>query len=177
MANNVDPAEFEAAIIAHMGNDPLGFLIHNVVEEYTPEELATNETVRFVVLIARNRLMELGRPQEFADYVLAKNIKVFGGINEYVADFFRINPAYGMDPINYALSIPISERRAAIMQSTILVLEKMLSAEGLTPANRARIEAAIDRLTPPLAAAAAGGGLRRSRRRRRRSTRRRRSKN
>ena len=61
MANNITPAEFEAAIRDRMGNDPLGFLLHNVVEEYTPEELAMDETVRFVVLVARNRLIELGR--------------------------------------------------------------------------------------------------------------------
>jgi len=178
MANNLTPAEFESAIRAHMGDDPLGFLIHNVVEEYTPEELTSNEMVRFVVLVARNRLMELGRPQEFADYVLAKNIKVFGGINGYVADFFRINPTYGLDPIDYALSLPIGERRFAIMESTSMVLRKMLSAPGLTAANRARIESAIHRLTPPLAAAAAGGARRRqSRRRSTRRAIRRRSKN
>ena len=160
MANNATLAEFEAAIIAHMGDDPLSFLLHNVVEEYTPEELTTNETVRLVVLIARNRLTELGRPQEFADYVLAKNIKVFGGINEYVADFFRINPTYGLDPIDYALSLPYGERRFAITDSTTMVLRKMLLQPGLTAENRTRIEAAIHRLNPQLAAAPAAGGAR-----------------
>ena len=180
MANNITPAEFEAAIRDRMGNDPLGFLLHNVVEEYTPEELATDETVRFVVLLARDRLIELGRPEEFADYVVAKNIKISGGINEYINHFFSESPAYGMGPIDYALSLPIDDRRAAIINSTTIILRKMLAQPGLTAENRARIEAAINRMNPPMAAAAAGGA-RRSRRsrgsrgsRRRRSTRRRR---
>ena len=78
-----------------------------------------------------------------------------------------------MDPIDYALSLPFGERRAGIIQSTIIVLSKMLIQQGLTAENRARIEAAIDRLNPPISGAAAGaaGGARQRRSRRRRSTR------
>ena len=173
MANNITPAEFEAAIRDRMGNDPLGFLLHNVVEEYTPEELATDETVRFVVLVARDRLIELGRPEEFADYVVAKNIKISGGINEYINHFFNESPAYGMGPIDYALSLPIGDRRVAIINSTTIILRKMLTQPDISAENRARIEVAINRMNPPMAAAAAGGSRRSRRSRRRRSTRRR----
>jgi len=169
MANNLTPAEFEAAIRDRMGDDPLNFLLHNVVEEYTPEELAMDETVQFVVLVARNRLEELGRPEEFADYIIAKNIKISGGVNQYITHFLNEHPAYGMDPIEYALSLPFGERRSGTIESTTIVLSKMLIQPGVTPANRARIEAAIDRLNPSLpgaAAPAAGGARRRSRRRR-----------
>jgi hypothetical protein len=174
MANNITPAEFEAAIRDRMGDDPLDFLLNNVVEEYTPEELATDETVRLVVLVARERLIELGRPEEFADYIIAKNIKISGGINQYINHFFSESPAPGMDPIDYALSLPFGERRAGIINSTIIVLSKMLIQPDISAENRARIEAAIDRLNPPNPGAAAGaaGGSRRSRRRK--STRRRR---
>ena len=174
MANNRTPAEFEAAIRDRMGDDPLDFLLNNVVEEYTPEELAMDETVQFVVQVARNRLIELGRPEEFADYIIAKNIKISGGINQYINHFFSESPAPGMDPIDYALSLPFGERRAGIIQSTIIVLSKMLIQPGLTAENRARIEASIDRLNPPISGAAAGaaGGARQRRSRRRRSTRR-----
>ena len=173
MANNLTPAEFEAAIRDRMGDDPLDFLLNNVVEEYTPEELAMDATVQFVVQVARNRLIELGRPEEFADYIIAKNIKISGGINQYINNFFSESPAYGMDPIDYALSLPFGERRAGIIQSTIIVLSKMLIQPGLTAENRARIEASIDRLNPPISGAAAGaaGGSRQRRSRRRRSTR------
>jgi len=177
MANNITPAEFEAAIRARMGDDPLDFLLHNVIEEYTPEELAMDETVQFVVLVARNRLEELGRPEEFADYIIAKNIKISGGVNQYITHFLNEHPAYGMDPIEYALSLPFGERRAGIIESTTIVLSKMLIQPGLTPANRARIQAAIDRLNPPIpgaAAAAAGGSRHRRKATRRRQTRRRR---
>ena len=172
MANNIAPADFVAAIRDRMGDDPLGFLLHNVVEEYTPEELATDETVRFVVLVARDRLIELGRPEEFADYVIAKNIKISGGINNYINHFFSESPAYGMDPIEYALSLPIGERRSDIIESTTIVLSKMLIQPDISAENRARVESAINRMNPPMAAAAAGGARRR-RSRRRRSTRRR----
>jgi len=174
MANNITPAEFEAAIRDRMGDDPIDFLLNNVVEEYTPEELAMDATVQFVVQVARERLIELGRPEEFADYIIAKNIKISGGINQYINHFFSESPAPGMDPIDYALSLPFGERRAGIIDSTIIVLSKMLIQPGLTAENRARIEASINRLNPPLpgaAAGAAGGARRRSRRR---STRRRR---
>ena len=173
MANNIAPAEFIAAIRDRMGNDPLGFLLHNVVEEYTPEELATDETVNFVVLLARDRLIELGRPEEFADYVIAKNIKISGGINEYINHFFSESPAYGMGPIDYALSLPIGDRRVAIINSTTIILSKMLTQPDISAENRARIEVAINRMNPPMAAAAAGGSRRSRRSRRRRSTRRR----
>lgn len=56
----------------------------------------------------------------------------------------------------------------------------MLIQPGLTAENRARIEASIDRLNPPIsgaAAGAAGGGARRSRRRRSTRRRKHRSKN
>jgi len=175
MANNITPAEFEAAIRDRMGDDPLDFLLHNVIEEYTPEELAMDETVQFVVLVARNRLVELGRPEEFADYIIAKNIKISGGVNQYITHFLNEHPAYGMDPIEYALSLPFGERRSGIIESTTIVLSKMLIQPGLTPANRARIQAAIDRLNPPhpgAAAPAAGGGARQHRSRSRRATRR-----
>jgi hypothetical protein len=134
-----------------------------------------DETVQFVVLVARNRLVELGRPEEFADYIIAKNIKISGGVNQYITHFLNEHPAYGMDPIEYALSLPFGERRAGIIESTTIVLSKMLVQPGLTPANRARIQAAIDRLNPPhpgAAAPAAGGGARQRRSRRRRATRR-----
>jgi hypothetical protein len=175
MANNITPAEFEAAIRDRMGDDPLDFLLHNVVEEYTPEELAMDETVQFVVQVARSRLIELGRPEEFADYIIAKNIKISGGINQYINHFLNESPAYGMDPIEYALSLPFGERRAGIIESTIIVLSKMLVQPGVTAENRACIEAAMDRLNPPnpgAAAPAAGGGARQRRSRRRRATRR-----
>ena len=74
-----------------------------------------------------------------------------------------------MDPIEYALSLPFGERRAGIIESTIIVLSKMLVQPDITPANRDRIEAALNRLNPPnpgAAAPAAGGGLHRARRRR-----------
>jgi len=70
--------------------------------------------------------------------------------------------------------LPQSERKDLLIFSTTTEMQKMLLVPALTAENRARIQAAIDRLNPLLAGAAApaAGGSRR--RRRRRSTRRRR---
>jgi hypothetical protein len=78
-----------------------------------------------------------------------------------------------MNPIDRVLSLPESDRKDMLTLSVTIELQKMLLVPELTAENRARVQAAIDRLNPPIpgAAAPAAGGARR--RRRRRSTRRR----
>jgi len=177
MANHTNAHAFMTTLKARIDADPLSFLINTVVARFIPQEgsPAFRSLVDNMIELAHKRLKDLGRPEEFIDFIVAKNIKIFGGINEYVTDFFSINPEHGKDPINYALSLRYNEKRAKIIDSTKLILGKMLLQPGLTEENRARIEAAITRLNPPgVAAAPAAGGSRR--RRRRASTRRRRSK-
>ena len=98
MANNVDPAVQQLIQTAQTTDDPLGFLIHNIVERYSPTHLVIIERLPAVYPIieaALDRLLELGRGEEWMDYLLAKNIKIHGGINEYITYFFDV----GMDPI------------------------------------------------------------------------------
>jgi hypothetical protein len=175
MANDTNAHEIMTTLKARIDADPLSFLINTVVARFIPQEgsPAFRSFVDNMIELAHKRLKALGRPEEFADFIVAKNIKIFGGINEYVTDFFSINPEHGKDPINYALSLRYNEKRAKIIDSTKLILRKMLLQPGLTEENRARIEDAITRLNPPgVAAAAAAGGSRR--RHRRHQTRRRR---
>ena len=77
---------------------------------------------------------------------------------------------------DYILGLPQDEYKSLLIFSTTTEMRKMLLVHGLTAENRARIQAAIDRLNPPHpgAAAPAAGGARQRRRRRRASTRRRR---
>jgi hypothetical protein len=147
--------------------------MHNFVERYSPIQLIIMDrhpAFYPVFEAALDRMIELGRREEWMDYLLAKGIKIHGGINEYVNYFFDV----GMNPIDRVLSLPESDRKDMLTLSVTIELQKMLLKPELTAENRARVQAAIDRLNPPIpgaAAPAAGGGARR--RRRRRSTRRR----
>ena len=173
MANNVDPAIQQLIETAETTDNPLGFLMQNFVERYSPIQLIIMDrhpAFYPVFEAALDRMIELGRREEWMDYLLAKGIKIHGGINEYVNYFFDV----GMNPIDRVLSLPESDRKDMLTLSVTIELQKMLLKPELTAENRARVQAAIDRLNPPIpgaAAPAAGGGARR--RRRRRSTRRR----
>jgi len=182
MANNVDPAVQQLIETAETTDDPLGFLMHNFVERYSPMHLVIIERLPAVYPIieaALDRMIELGRGEEWMDYLLAKGIKIHGGINEYIAYFFGDeHPAQGINPIDRILLLPESERKDLLTYSVTTELRKMLLVPAITAENRVRVQAAINRLNPPgpvIAAAAAGGGLHRARRRRsrrRRATRR-----
>ena len=180
MANNLDPAVQQLIQTAQTTDDPLSFLLENIVERYSPIHLVIVERLPGlydVIESALDRLLELGRGDEFMDYLLAKGIKIHGGINEYIAYFFGDeHPVQGRNPIDRILLLPEGERKDMLTYSVTTELRKMLLQQAITAENRARVQAAIDRLNPPVlgAAAAAAGGARR--RRRRRATRRRRSK-
>ena len=172
MANNANPTIQQLIETAETTDDPLAFLLHNIVERYSPMHLVIIERLPAVYPIieaALDRMIELGRGEEWMDYLLAKGIKIHGGINEYVNYFFDV----GMNPIDRVLSLPESDRKDMLTLSVTIELQKMLLKPELTAENRVRVQAAIDRLNPPIpgAAAPAAGGARR--RRRRRSTRRR----
>ena len=183
MANNLDPAVQQLIQTAQTTDDPLGFLLENIVERYSPIHLVIIERLPglyTVIEAALDRMIELGRGDEFMDYLVAKGIKIHGGINEYIAYFFGDeHPVQGRNPIDRILDrillLPEGERKDIVTYSVTTELRKMLLQPAITAENRARVQAAIDRLNPPVlgAAAAAAGGARR-RRRRRRSTRRRR---
>ena len=113
-------------------------------------------------------MIELGRREEWMDYLLAKGIKIHGGINEYVTSFLNERRA-GINVLDYMLGLPESERKDLLIFSTTTEMRKMLLVHELTAENRALIQAAIDRLNPP-GASPPGGEPRR--RRRRRATRR-----
>jgi hypothetical protein len=176
MANNPNPAIQQLIETAETTDDPLGFLMHNFVERYSPIQLIIMDrhpAFYPIIEAALDRMIELGRREEWMDYLLAKGIKIHGGINQYVTRFLNEQRA-GINMLDYILELPESERKDLLIFSTITEMQKMLLVPELTAENRALIQAAIDRLNPPHpgAAAPAAGGSRR--RRRRRQTRRRR---
>jgi hypothetical protein len=177
MANNPNPTIQQLIETAETTDDPLRFLIHNFVEPYLPIQLIIMDrhpAFYPVFEAALDRMIELGIREQWMDYLLAKGIKIHGGINEYVIDFLNEQRA-GINVLDYILGLPESARKDLLIKSTTTEMRKMLRVDGLTADNRARIQAAIDRLNPPhpgAAAPAAGGACRRHRRR---ATRRRRS--
>jgi hypothetical protein len=78
---------------------------------------------------------------ERSDFMFAKNIKIFGGINGYVEDFLA--------------SVPRIQTMNAAKPGAIQTLNRMLTYGDLTSNNRTRINSALALLSG--AAAAAGG--------------------
>jgi len=82
---------------------------------------------------------------EVSDFMFAKNIKIFGGINGYVEDFL--------------VSVPRIQTMNAAKPGAMQTLNRMLTYGDLTSNNRTRINSALALLSG--AAAAAAGGRRR----------------
>lgn len=104
---------------------------------------------------------------EFSEFMFAKNVKVFGGINKYVADFL------GTGTVAKIKAMPDVHTRTNSAGGAIQTLEKMLTYNDLTVANKGAVEAAIAELrgvvTNASVVATAAGGRSRGRSRRRQS--------
>lgn len=96
-------------------------------------------------------------PADRLAFMFAKNIKVFGGINNYVNDFF----AKGTLATILAMS---SEKRAGMTASVLEYLNKMATYADLSGENRARVMDAVAQFSPR----SGGGNTHRSSRRQRR---------
>ena len=77
---------------------------------------------------------------EFSEFMFAKNVKVFGGINKYVADFL------GTGTVAKIKAMPDVLTRTNAAGGAIQTLEKMLTYDDLTVANKGAVEAAIAEL-------------------------------
>lgn len=105
---------------------------------------------------------------EFSEFMFAKNVKVFGGINKYVANFL------GTGTVAKIKAMPDVHTRTNAAGGAIQTLEKMLTYDDLTVANKGAVEAAIAELrgvvtNASVVATAAGGRSRTARSRRRQS--------
>lgn len=122
--------------------------------------------------LTRHELMTIAEgmtPSEVSTFLFAKNVKIFGGINGYVADFF------GKGTLEQIAAMPAGLNKEGIKQALRETLERMLTYPDLTVDNRNRIQAAIGGVLAAAAAAAGGGRRNRSRRNRSRRNRSRRS--
>ena len=120
-----------------------------MVEESTADELRQLTREELMAIMGA-----LG-PVNFQEFLFAKNVKIFGGINEYVEDYFAKNT------IN-----KVRGQSNATKNGTVAMLKKMLTYGNITEANKRRVAIAITELSPASAAAAAAAGSRRRKGRR-----------
>lgn len=113
------------------------------------------------------RVSEILSEREFSDFMFAKNIKVFGGINNYVDDFFHKNT------ISKILAMSDGLGKSSYIKGCLITLNKMLKHDDLTHTNRTKITNAISQLSHnSLAGSAPAAGGRRKKSKSKRKTRR-----
>ena len=91
-------------------------------------------------------------PTQFQNFMFAKNVKIFGGINGYVNDMFD------KDTVERVFNMPNGNSKTSAVRGLQHSLEKMLTYNDLTETNRGRVQNAILLLSG--AAAPAAGGMR-----------------
>jgi hypothetical protein len=108
------------------------------------------ELLRQLPIELIQQISQLLTPDEYKEFLFAKNVKMFGGINEYANDIFDKGTIEKVK--NKPAKVGLALALAAI-------LTKILSEPGLTDENKRRVSQAIRDLnqTPSASAPAAGG--------------------
>lgn len=101
-------------------------------------------------------------PEDVQTVIFAKNIKIFGGINGYIEDFFA------NQIVQKILAMPEGLMKEMNIQGLQLTLRKMDTYEGVTLENKERIVEALQQVSITYTAPAAGGKKKRSRRNKKR---------
>ena len=115
----------------------------------TPPDLLRSLPIELI-----QQISQLLSPDEFKEFLFAKNVKIFGGINQYVDDFFK--------------KMRMNSQSGPVKVGLLQTLKKMQTYE-LSPENKQRVEDAILRLESFTAPAAGGRRKTKSRTRRRRA--------
>ena len=132
-------------------------IVLGLIQELSGEQLRAIPPHVFMVLV------EGLTPDQFKTVLFMKNVKIYGGVNQYVDDFF------GKGTVEQILAMEPGARRDSTKPGALFILKNMLEDPVLTQANKDRVSAAIASLE-----ALTGGGsyrarTRRTRRRARRS--------
>jgi hypothetical protein len=106
------------------------------------------ELLRQLPIEVIQQISQLLRPDEYKEFLFAKNVKIFGGINEYTNDIF-----------DKGTIEKVKNKPAKVGLALAAILTKILSEPGLTDDNKRRVSQAIRELnqTPTASAPAAGG--------------------
>ena len=103
------------------------------------------ELIRQFPIELTQQIAQLLTPEEFREYIFARNMKIFGGINEYANNFFDKGTI--QEAINRPMKVAV-----------IGTLMRILSEPGLTEENKQRISQAVRNLHESLIAAAPAAG-------------------
>lgn len=109
-----------------------------IVKNSLAEELRSLTRNEFMFIVAG-----MG-PEDIQTFMVAKNVKIFGGINPYIDDFFA------KGTVDHMKLLPKSQRAGAIA-----LLTKMSKTAGIFQGNKERVDAAINLLSRNASAAAA----------------------
>jgi hypothetical protein len=137
-----------------MSNSPVDELL-GFIESLTLEQIRAIPGAAWIPIV-----MAIPDAQDRQRVLFAKNVKVYGGINEYVDDFFT------KDTVNRIKAMPAGPGRASAVDGAKISLQRMSEYEGISEANKARVlagKAELENLA---------GGRRRRRGSRRRGSRR-----
>jgi len=103
--------------------------------------------------------------EQIREFMFAKNTKIFGGINGYVDNFLSTGTINKIKAMN-------GQSKVTAKAGAIESLNKMLTYDELTVANRTRINDAISELNDYVESAPAAGGRRKNKTRKCKNTRR-----
>jgi hypothetical protein len=106
------------------------------------------ELLRQLPIEVIQQISQILTPEEYKEFLFAKNVKIFGGINEYTNDIF-----------DKGTIEKVKNKPAKVGLALAAILTKILSEPGLTDDNKRRVSQAIRELnqTPTASAPAAGG--------------------
>ena len=118
-----------------------------LVRTSTPEQLRSMSQQDMLTI-----LMNLS-PEERGEFIFAKNIKLFGGINNYINDVFA------KQTVEKIGQIPSGPNKEAAKAGLRQMLEKMITYSDVSQENIQRIQTALSTTLSPTGAAAAAGGM------------------
>jgi hypothetical protein len=106
------------------------------------------ELLRQLPIEVIQQISQLLTPDEYKEFLFAKNVKIFGGINEYANDIF-----------DKGTIEKVKSKPAKVGLALAAILTKILGEPGLTDDNKRRVSQAIRDLNQsPTASAPAAGG-------------------
>ena len=103
------------------------------IEAHEAEEIAELPRQVWIMLLSR-----VPDAQDRQRIIFAKNIKLFGGINEYIEDF--------LPSIQTIIDMPAGPGRTSAIDGAKYFLQRMADHESTTAANKALVLAAKARL-------------------------------
>jgi hypothetical protein len=107
--------------------------LESIVDNLSIDELRRLSNKDICAIVIKNNLDDV----DVTEFIFSKNIKIFGGINGYVTDFFSYNT------ISKISNIKDEELKNNSKNGAIILLKKFLTYSEITRENRVRINYAL----------------------------------